>query len=100
MSKRSIALDSLCWAPRRAPPGYSFRHRRLVGGGWTRGPRMLHHFGRSRGALEWSRTGGRCMRELPVEVEALRKIPFFDELTPEDLDRIAKIGERPSFAPG
>ena len=61
---------------------------------------MLHHFGGSRGASEWSRTGGRRMRELPVEVEALRKIPFFEELTSEDLDRIAKIGERRSFAPG
>jgi CRP-like cAMP-binding protein len=40
------------------------------------------------------------MQELPPEVEALRKIPFFQELTPEDLDRIAKIGERRSFVAG
>jgi CRP-like cAMP-binding protein len=40
------------------------------------------------------------MDELPAEVEALRKVPFFEDLTPEDLDRIARIGERRSFAPG
>ena len=40
------------------------------------------------------------MDELPPEVEALRRIPFFEGLTPEDLDRIARIGERRSFAPG
>ena len=40
------------------------------------------------------------MDELAPEVEALRKIPFFEDLTPEDLDRIARIGERRSFAPG
>jgi len=38
------------------------------------------------------------MDELPEEVEALRKIPFFEDLTPEDLDRLARIGERRSFA--
>jgi CRP/FNR family transcriptional regulator, cyclic AMP receptor protein len=36
--------------------------------------------------------------ELPPEVEALRSVPFFENLTPEDLDRIAKIGRRRSFA--
>ena len=40
------------------------------------------------------------MDELPAEVEALRKIPFFEELTPEDLERIARIGQRRTFAPG
>jgi CRP-like cAMP-binding protein len=40
------------------------------------------------------------MDELPPEVEALRRVPFFEELTSEDLDRIAKIGERRSFAEG
>ncbi len=40
------------------------------------------------------------MDELPEEVEALRKIPFFEDLTPEDLDRLARIGERRSFAAG
>jgi CRP-like cAMP-binding protein len=40
------------------------------------------------------------MDELAPEVEALRKIPFFEGLTPEDLDRVARIGERRSFAPG
>jgi CRP-like cAMP-binding protein len=38
--------------------------------------------------------------ELPAEVEALRKVPFFSELTPADLERIARIGERRSYAPG
>jgi CRP-like cAMP-binding protein len=32
--------------------------------------------------------------------EHLRRIPFFEDLTPEDLDRIATIGQRHSFAPG
>jgi CRP-like cAMP-binding protein len=32
--------------------------------------------------------------------EHLRRIPFFEDLTPEDLDRIATIGQRRSFAPG
>jgi CRP-like cAMP-binding protein len=36
--------------------------------------------------------------ELPAEVEALRKVPFFQELIPEDLERIARIGERRTFA--
>jgi len=40
------------------------------------------------------------MDELPAEVEALRRIPFFEDLTPEDLDRLARIGERRSFAAG
>src|SRR5712691_3767292 len=38
--------------------------------------------------------------ELPPEVEALRSVPFFEDLTPEDLDRIARIGRRRSFAAG
>ena len=38
--------------------------------------------------------------ELPEEVEALRGIPFFEGLTPEDLERIATIGERRTFAAG
>ena len=40
------------------------------------------------------------MDELAPEVEALRRVPFFEELTSEDLGRIAKIGERRSFAGG
>ncbi len=32
--------------------------------------------------------------------EHLRRIPFFEDLTPEDLERIATVGERRSFAPG
>jgi CRP/FNR family cyclic AMP-dependent transcriptional regulator len=38
--------------------------------------------------------------ELPPEVEALRKVPFFEELTPEDLDRIARIGRVRKYAAG
>ena len=29
--------------------------------------------------------------ELPQEVEALRRVPFFEDLTPEDLERLARI---------
>jgi CRP/FNR family cyclic AMP-dependent transcriptional regulator len=32
--------------------------------------------------------------------DQLRKIPFFEDLTPEDLERVAKIGERHSFGAG
>jgi CRP-like cAMP-binding protein len=38
--------------------------------------------------------------ELPPEVEALRRVPFFEDLTSEDLGRIATIGERRTFAAG
>ena len=34
------------------------------------------------------------------EHEHLRKIPFFEDLTPEDLDRVARIGERRSYQAG
>jgi CRP-like cAMP-binding protein len=40
------------------------------------------------------------MDELPEEVEALRKVRFFEDLTPEDLDRVAKVGERRTFEAG
>jgi CRP-like cAMP-binding protein len=40
------------------------------------------------------------MDELPAEVEALRKVPFFENLTPEDLSRLATIGRRRTFGPG
>ena len=40
------------------------------------------------------------MQELPEEVEALRRVRFFEELTPEDLERIAQVGERRSFGAG
>lgn len=33
------------------------------------------------------------------EAEALRRVPFFEGLTPEDLERICAIGERRSYAP-
>jgi len=38
--------------------------------------------------------------ELAPEIEALRKVPFFEDLTPEDLERIATIGHRMTFATG
>jgi CRP-like cAMP-binding protein len=38
--------------------------------------------------------------ELPAEVEALRKVPFFEDLTPEDLDRLTTIGQRRRFETG
>jgi CRP/FNR family transcriptional regulator, cyclic AMP receptor protein len=34
------------------------------------------------------------------EAERLRAIPFFEELTPEDLDRVARIGRRRQFDAG
>jgi CRP-like cAMP-binding protein len=34
------------------------------------------------------------------DVEALRKVSFFEELTDEDLARVAKVGQRRSFAAG
>jgi CRP-like cAMP-binding protein len=38
--------------------------------------------------------------DLPVEAAALRKVPFFQELTPEDLDRMARIGKKRRFESG
>jgi CRP/FNR family cyclic AMP-dependent transcriptional regulator len=37
---------------------------------------------------------------LAPEVEALRGIPFFEDLTPEDLDRLARIGDKRSYQAG
>jgi CRP-like cAMP-binding protein len=34
------------------------------------------------------------------DVEALRKVRFFEELTDDDLARVAKVGQRRSFAVG
>jgi len=34
------------------------------------------------------------------DVEALRRVRFFEELTDDDLGRVAKIGQRRSFAAG
>ena len=34
------------------------------------------------------------------DADRLRQIPFFEELTPEDLERIARIGERRTFGAG
>jgi CRP/FNR family transcriptional regulator, cyclic AMP receptor protein len=38
--------------------------------------------------------------DLPLEAAALRKVPFFEGLTPEDLDRLARIGRKREFAAG
>jgi CRP-like cAMP-binding protein len=38
--------------------------------------------------------------DLPVEAAALRTVPFFEGLTPEDLDRLARIGRKRRFAAG
>src|SRR5439155_20009326 len=38
--------------------------------------------------------------DLPTEAGALRNVPFFEGLTPEDLDRMATIGHRRSFPAG
>jgi CRP-like cAMP-binding protein len=35
-----------------------------------------------------------------AEAERLRAIPFFEDLTPEDLDRVGRIGRREHFEPG
>jgi hypothetical protein len=43
------------------------------------------------------------MDDLPEEVEGfapLRRVRFFEDLTPEDLDRISTIGQRRSFEAG
>lgn len=37
---------------------------------------------------------------LAPEVEALRAVPFFAELTPEDLARLARIGEKRTYGTG
>ena len=37
---------------------------------------------------------------LAPEVEALRNIPFFKELVPEDLERLARIGGRRTYGAG
>jgi CRP-like cAMP-binding protein len=34
------------------------------------------------------------------EIEALRRIPFFEDLTSEDLERLSRVGRRRSFASG
>jgi CRP-like cAMP-binding protein len=36
----------------------------------------------------------------PRDAEWLRGVPFFTELTPDDLDRVARIGERRTFDAG
>ncbi len=40
------------------------------------------------------------MTGLPSDVEALRRVRFFEELTDDDLARVAKVGQRRSFAAG
>jgi CRP/FNR family cyclic AMP-dependent transcriptional regulator len=34
------------------------------------------------------------------DADHLRRVPFFEDLTPDDLERIARIGERRTFDPG
>ena len=46
------------------------------------------------------RPSGQADFPLDSEVEALRAIPFFAELTPDDLRRVAAIGQRRTFQPG
>jgi CRP-like cAMP-binding protein len=38
--------------------------------------------------------------ELAPEIEALRRVPFFEDLTAEDLERIATVGRRETFGSG
>jgi CRP-like cAMP-binding protein len=40
------------------------------------------------------------MDELTPEAQALRYVPFFEDLTDEDLERVAKVGVRSRFAAG
>lgn len=40
------------------------------------------------------------MPELPSEVAALRRLKFFQELTDADLSKVARIGQRRSYAAG
>jgi CRP-like cAMP-binding protein len=40
------------------------------------------------------------MDELTPEAQALRFVPFFEDLTDEDLERMAKVGVRRRFAAG
>lgn len=37
---------------------------------------------------------------LSPEIEALRGVPFFADLTPEDLDRLARIGQKRTYGSG
>ena len=36
----------------------------------------------------------------PTHIDALRRVRFFEELTDEDLERVAKVGQRRRFAAG
>ncbi|MGH2674438.1 MAG: Crp/Fnr family transcriptional regulator [Actinomycetota bacterium] len=38
--------------------------------------------------------------EARPEAERLRSVPFFEDLTPEDLERVVRIGERRTFDAG
>jgi CRP-like cAMP-binding protein len=38
--------------------------------------------------------------ELPAPLEALRRVRFFEELTDDDLARVAKVGQRRTYAAG
>jgi CPA2 family monovalent cation:H+ antiporter-2 len=59
---------------------------------------MLHHLAGTE--RHRSSTMPETYDPLPPEVEALRNVPFFADLVPEDLDRLARIGHRRSYAAG
>jgi CRP-like cAMP-binding protein len=40
------------------------------------------------------------MDELTPEAQALRFVPFFEDLTDDDLERVARVGQRRRFASG
>ena len=40
------------------------------------------------------------MTDLPTHVEVLRKVRFFEELTDDDLARVAKVGQRRTYPAG
>jgi CRP-like cAMP-binding protein len=46
------------------------------------------------------RPAGQVNAPLAPEVEALRAVPFFAELTSDDLRRVAAVGRRLTFSPG
>ena len=68
----------------------------VPGQGWARGAG-------GRGESEQPRGVGPeegSVPELPSEVAELRRIKFFEELTDADLSRLARIGQRRSYAAG
>ena len=68
----------------------------VPGQAWARGAGGRGESERPRGVGP----GEGSMPELPSEVAALRRIKFFEELTDADLSRLARIGQRRSYAAG